>query len=125
MEREEQEKIFTRKVRAGKRTYFFDVKTTKSQEYYLSISESRRIQKDGEFAYEKSKIFVYKEDLEKVLEALQESVDYIKHTLLPEVDFSKFKEESYNRDAQKPIEDSVEKPSKDVDEDLDFNLKWE
>lgn len=73
------EDIFSKPVRAGKRTYFFDVKSTKGNDYYLTITESkRRVSADGRFAYDKHKIFLYKEDFEKFTEGLQEVIDYIK-----------------------------------------------
>ena len=63
--------VYSRPVRAGKRTYFFDVKATKGNDYYLTITESkRRIEKDGRFAYDKHKIFLYKEDFEKFTQGL-------------------------------------------------------
>jgi len=78
-DREENNDIFSKAVRAGKRTYFFDVKATKSDDYYLTITESKkRIGKDGRFFYDKHKIFLYKEDFEKFAEGLQEVVDYIR-----------------------------------------------
>ncbi|MBQ7222916.1 MAG: PUR family DNA/RNA-binding protein [Bacteroidales bacterium] len=71
--------VYSKPVRAGKRTYFFDVKATKGQDYYLTITESkRRIEKDGRYVYDKHKIFLYKEDFEKFNEGLKEVVDYIK-----------------------------------------------
>lgn len=90
MEREEQEKIFSKRIKAGKRTYFIDVRATRSNDYYLTLTESRRYQREGEFVYEKSKLFVYKEDFDKVIEALQETVDHIKTQLMPHIDFSQF-----------------------------------
>lgn len=93
MQREERDRIYSKRVRAGKRTYFFDVRTTRSQDYFLTITESRRFQKEGDFVYEKSKLFVYKEDFEKFAEALQETVDYIKQELIPDFDFSQFNTE--------------------------------
>ncbi len=83
-EKEKQERdraeIFSKAVRAGKRTYFFDVKATISNEYYLTITESkRRFNNDqGKFFYEKHKLFLYKEDFEKFSEGLNEVVSYIK-----------------------------------------------
>lgn len=76
------EDVYSKPVRAGKRTYFFDVKTTKGQnDYYLTITESKRRQNpDGTFNYDKHKIFLYKEDFEKFSEGLAEVVDYIKNT---------------------------------------------
>jgi len=74
------DEIFTKRVRAGKRTYFFDVKSTKSEkDYYITITESKRV---GDDEYEKHKIFLYKEDFEKFTEALDETVDYVKAQLL-------------------------------------------
>lgn len=71
--------IYSRPVRAGKRTYFFDVKATKNNDYYLTITESKRkVEKDGRFSYDKHKIFLYKEDFEKFAAGLQEVVQYIK-----------------------------------------------
>ena len=73
------EDIYSKPVRAGKRTYFFDVKATKGNGYYLTITESkRRVDTNGNFAYDKHKIFLYKEDFEKFAEGLEEVVNYIK-----------------------------------------------
>ena len=78
------QEIYSKVVRAGKRTYFFDVKTTRSDEYYLTITESKkRFGENGKFHYEKHKIFLYKEDFEKFIESLQGIVDYI-HENQPE-----------------------------------------
>ena len=72
------EEIFTRVVRAGKRTYFFDVKATRKDDYYLTITESKkRLGKEGKVFYEKHKIFLYKEDFDKFTEGLQDAVSYI------------------------------------------------
>jgi hypothetical protein len=80
------EEIFTKVVRAGKRTYFFDVKATRSDDYYLTITESKkRLGKEGKVFYEKHKIFLYKEDFEKFTEGLKGAVEYIgngKETIL-------------------------------------------
>ena len=78
------QEIYSKVVRAGKRTYFFDVKTTRSDEYYLTITESKkRFGENGKFHYEKHKIFLYKEDFEKFAECLQDIVGYI-HENQPE-----------------------------------------
>jgi len=72
------EEIFTKVVRAGKRTYFFDVKATRRDDYYLTITESKkRLGKEGKVFYEKHKIFLYKEDFEKFSEGLRNAVEYI------------------------------------------------
>ncbi len=82
--------IFSKRVKAGKRTYFFDVKSTRSDDYYLTITESKRKQKGDGFTFEKHKIFLYKEDFGKFVSALQETVEHVKEELLPEVDFDEF-----------------------------------
>jgi hypothetical protein len=70
--------IHTKTIRAGKRTYFFDVKSTRNNEYYLTITESKRkFSDDGKFYYEKHKVFLYPEDFEKFTDALSEIIGYI------------------------------------------------
>jgi hypothetical protein len=93
----DREEIFSRRVKAGKRTYFFDVKSTKSNDYYLTITESKRRLKEDGFVFEKHKIFLYKEDFSKFLEALQDAVDHVKNDLMSDIDFSQYEnEESEN-----------------------------
>jgi hypothetical protein len=76
----EHREIYSKAVRAGKRTYFFDVKATKRNDYFLTITESKkRFQKDGRFFFEKHKIFLYKEDFEKFADGFTEVIDYIKN----------------------------------------------
>lgn len=75
-ENKEREEVFSKKVRAGKRTYFFDVKATRSNDYYVTVTESKKRLEDGVFI--KHKIFLYKEDFEKFAEGLKETIDYIK-----------------------------------------------
>ena len=71
--------LFSKPVRAGKRTYFFDVKSTRGNDYYLTITESKkRFGDDGKFFYEKHKIFLYKEDFEKFTDGLNEAVTHIR-----------------------------------------------
>ena len=71
--------VFSKPVRAGKRTYFFDVKATKNNDYYLTITESkRRLDRDGRFVYDKHKIFLYKEDFEKFSQGLEDIIKYIR-----------------------------------------------
>ena len=72
----EREEVFSKKVRAGKRNYFFDVKATRSNDYYVTVTESKKRLEDGVFI--KHKIFLYKEDFEKFAEGLKETIDYIK-----------------------------------------------
>lgn len=78
-EESEHREIFSRAVRAGKRTYFFDVKATRRNDYFLTITESKkRFQKDGRFFFEKHKIFLYKEDFDKFADGFQEVIEFIK-----------------------------------------------
>jgi hypothetical protein len=79
VERVDKEDVYSKVVRAGKRTYFFDVKATRRNDFYVTITESKkRIGRDGKFYFEKHKIFLYKEDFEKFAEGLTDVVDYIK-----------------------------------------------
>jgi len=79
VERVDKEDIYSKVVRAGKRTYFFDVKATRRNDFYLTITESKkRLGKEGKVFYEKHKIFLYKEDFEKFAEGLTDVVEYIK-----------------------------------------------
>lgn len=75
-ENKDREEVFSKRVRAGKRTYFFDVKSTRANDYYITITESKKRLDDGVFI--KHKIFLYKEDFEKFSEGLKDAVDYIK-----------------------------------------------
>jgi len=76
----QRDEVFSKAVRAGKRTYFFDVKSTKSDDYYLTITESKKrfSNDEGKFHYEKHKLFLYKEDFEKFTEGLNEVIEFIK-----------------------------------------------
>ncbi len=74
----QREEVFSKSVRAGKRTYFFDVKSTKANDYYLTITESKkRLGNDGTPFYEKHKIFLYREDFEKFLDGMNEAFDKV------------------------------------------------
>ena len=78
----DREEIFSRAVRAGKRTYFFDVKATRTNDYYLTLTESKkRFNRDGRFYFEKHKIFLYKEDFEKFLEGFEEAIKFINNAI--------------------------------------------
>ena len=86
LENQYKDEIFTKRVRAGKRTYFFDVKSTKSEkDFYITITESKRV---GEEEYEKHKIFLYKEDFQKFADALDETTEYIQKQLFPNVELA-------------------------------------
>ena len=74
----EKEEIYSKVLRAGRRTYFFDVRSTKADDYYLTITESKKFTNDdGSFHYKKHKIYLYKEDFAEFNEILQEMTDYI------------------------------------------------
>ncbi len=89
METIDREEIYSKAVRAGKRTYFFDVKATRNNDYYLTITESKkRFDDNGTQNFEKHKIFLYKEDFEKFGEGLEEVVAYIKAALGGEIPMS-------------------------------------
>jgi len=86
LEKNDRGDLFSKSVRAGKRTYFFDVKSTRGNDYYLTITESKkRFGTDGKFTYEKHKIFLYKEDFDKFIEGLNEAITHIKENA-PEVE---------------------------------------
>ncbi|GAB2976363.1 hypothetical protein GCM10027049_09000 [Mucilaginibacter puniceus] len=103
----EREEVFSKKVRAGKRTYFFDVKATRSNDYYVTITESKKRLEDGVFI--KHKIFLYKEDFEKFAEGLMGTIDYIK-------EHQEVVEKRYEYDGQEaPI-------AKTADEDFSFEI---
>ena len=86
------ESVYSKRIRAGKRrTYFFDVRATRGNDYYITITESRK--KFNENGYDRHKIFLYKEDFNKFLKALTEAVDYVKTELMPDFDF-----DAYNHD---------------------------
>lgn len=81
--------VYSKRIRAGKRrTYFFDVRATRGNDYYITITESRK--KFNEDGYDRHKIFLYKEDFNKFLKALTEAVDYVKTDLMPNFDFDAF-----------------------------------
>ena len=83
------ESIYSKRIRAGKRrTYFFDVRSTRGNDYYLTITESRK-RCTGE-GYDRHKIFLYKEDFNKFIKGLNEAVDYVKTELMPDFDFDAF-----------------------------------
>lgn len=86
------ESVYSTRIRAGKRrTYFFDIRATRGNDYFLTITESRkRFDNNG---YDRHKIFLYKEDFNKFLKAINEAVDYVKTELMPDFDFDAFNHE--------------------------------
>ncbi|MGX5819177.1 DUF3276 family protein [Chitinophaga lutea] len=91
--------IFSKRLKAGKRrTYFFDVKTTRGNDYFLTITESKKRFNDN--GYDRHKVFLYKEDFNKFLNALTETINYVKTELMPDFDF-----DAYNHDYSESRED--------------------
>jgi len=89
--------VYSKRIRAGKRrTYFFDVRTTRGNDYYLTITESRKRFTDE--GYDRHKIFLYKEDFNKFIKALNEAVDHVKTELMPDFDFDAFNHENDDYD---------------------------
>lgn len=96
------ESIYSKRIRAGKRrTYFFDVRATRGNDYYLTITESRKRFNDN--GYDRHKIFLYKEDFNKFIKALTEAVDYVKTDLMPDFDF-----DAYNHDEVSETENEMD-----------------
>lgn len=100
-ENEEQEEIFSQILRAGRRTYFFDVRATKADDYYLTITESKKFtHDDGSFHYQKHKIYLYKEDFTEFNEMMAAATDFILNAKGSEVISDRhqkdFKKETYN-----------------------------
>ena len=81
--------MYSNKIRAGKRrTYFFDVRRTKGDDFYLTLTESTRRSQDD--SYERHKIFLYKEDFHRFLDGLEDAINYVKTELLPDYDYDEF-----------------------------------
>ena len=101
------ESVYSQRVRAGKRrTYFFDVRETRGNDYYLTITESRK--KFNDEGYDRHKIFLYKEDFNKFLKGITEAIDFVKTDLMPDFDFDAFNHENDNED--EPYR-QIEKPA--------------
>jgi hypothetical protein len=96
--------VYSKRIKAGKRrTYFFDVRATRGNDYYLTITESRKRFNDG--GYDRHKLFLYKEDFNKFCKGLNEAVDYVKTELMPDFDF-----DAYNHEYPEnvPVQDVAE-----------------
>ena len=116
--------MYSEKIRAGKRTYFFDVRSTRSSDYYITITESKR-RYNGR-GYDKHKIFLYKEDFNKFLASLNKTVDYVKTELMPDYDYDEFdrREREYqeNRDDEEDNDDSL---SFDEENEESLSTTWD
>ena len=110
------QEIYSKAVRAGKRTYFFDVKSTRKDEYYLTITESKkRYEQDGKFHFEKHKIFLYKEDFEKFADGLNEVVDFI----VSQQPFEETDQNDYHRN-EKSVEEQPKMEKIDVEDEMEI-----
>lgn len=121
--------VYSKRVRAGKRrTYFFDVRTTKANDYYLTITESKK-RFDDDNNYERHKVFIYKEDFVKFVNAMQETVDYIKKELLPDYDFDAHNHDDYEEGEYKPREQNysseISKPAEKTETDIEKSFDIE
>lgn len=102
----EKEEIFSKVLRAGRRTYFFDVRATKAGDYYLTITESKKFTNDdGSFHYKKHKIYLYKEDFNEFNEILKEMTDYVidekGDEVISERHQKDFKKDDFNTDSDR------------------------
>lgn len=96
-----QESVYSTRIRAGKRrTYFFDVRATRANDYFLTITESRKRFDDN--GYDRHKVFLYKEDFNKFLKALTEALDFVKTDLMPDFDFDAFNHDEAEEGATTP-----------------------
>ncbi|MCC5944829.1 MAG: DUF3276 family protein [Bernardetiaceae bacterium] len=124
--------VYSQRIRAGRRTYFIDVKPTRADDYYISITESKRCYRDdGDgFYYEKHKILLYKEDFNKVAEGLQQVIQHVKQELMPDYDFEAFDNPDDDYEQQQPEKTpsfKSKKPQEDKYDSFDEireNLKW-
>ncbi len=125
------ESVFSKKIRAGKRrTYFFDVRRTKGDDYYLTITEStKKFNQDG---YERHKIFLYKEDFNRFSSGMEEAINYVKTELMPDYDYDEFTRRHEEWESQKqaenaynaatptpPVVESSEEKVEDVTEEVE------
>lgn len=118
--RDQEESVFSKRVRAGKRrTYFLDVRQTKGNDYFITITESTR-REDG-YGYKRHKIFLYKEDFNRFVGSLNEVVDHVKTTLMPDFDYEEFDRrqaewEAQNRDAEGEEEGTDDRRPRDEED---------
>jgi len=120
------DEVYSKRIRAGKRTYFFDVRSTRSEDFYITITESKR--RFNGRGYDKHKIFLYKEDFNKFFNSLEETIGYVKTELLPDYDYEEFDrrmdEERDYQDSYTPQEDREPAPA-DKNQDEGFTSESE
>ncbi len=106
--------VYSKVLRAGRRTYFFDVRTTKADDYYLTITESKKFtNEDGSFYFKKHKIFLYKEDFAEFTDILNDMTSFIINERGEEV-ISNHQEEGYSAEKETPVEEKVQNSFTDV-----------
>lgn len=117
------ESVYSNKVKAGRRrTYFFDVRTTKGNDYYLTITESKK-RFEGE-GYERHKIFLYKEDFNRFLAGLEDTVNYVKEELMPDYDYDEYTRRHEQAEGEEEI-DGIAPDNSDAQYDFnDDDLTW-
>ena len=118
------ESVYSKKVRAGKRrTYFFDVRRTKGDDFYLTLTEStKRFNGEG---YERHKIFLYKEDFNRFIDSLEEAISYVKTELMPDYDYDEFTRRQEEWEAKREEEGiSSENKSSKSEEATEDDLTW-
>lgn len=126
--RERENEVYSEKIRAGKRTYFFDVRATNANDYYITITESKR--RFNGRGYDKHKIFLYKEDFNKFQAALATTIEHVKTELMPDYDYEEFdrraEEYAYEREGQEEeSEYEAEDDGQDDSELEEISTRWE
>ncbi len=118
----EKEEIYSKVLRAGRRTYFFDVRATKAEDYYLTITESKKFTNDdGSFHYKKHKIYLYKEDFSEFKDILAEMTDYIISEKGDEVISERHQKDFKKEDETAAVQEAGEVQSTESFTDIDFD----
>ncbi len=113
------ESVYSTKVRAGKRrTYFFDVRKTRGDDYYITLTESTK--KFGGDGYERHKIFLYKEDFNRFLEQLQGAIDHVKTELMPDFDYEEYTRRQQEWEEKKALEDEAPESESESSDDMSW-----
>ena len=115
------EEVYSKRVKAGKRTYFFDVRETRGSDFYITITESKRRFDDG--GYDKHKIFLYKEDFNKFQHALMGTIDHVKTELLPDYNYEEY--DNKDEEAGSGESNSSNFDSNDNDSDDILSATWD
>lgn len=118
------ENVYSSRVKAGKRrTYFFDIRQTKGEDYFLSLTEStKRFNGDG---YDRHKLFLYKEDLNRFVQGLEDAVKFFKEELMPDYDYDEYTKRQEEWEAKRALEEAegIDHNEKDTHEDADNEIK--